>query len=317
MTVGRFWSFLFLLVPILGVWCFVSAATDTWPFDGSLFAKGHWLPENVNAHGEVIDDLFYFILWLTGIIFVGCGIALFVFLWKYDAEKNKEAVKYVHGNHSLEIVWSILPAAILLFIAVYQMNAWADHKMRRPTEIVSVEGDDGHVNEKEEMLRPMARITARQFEWRIRYAHPNMRVRVGQEWIELNGDEEIGATAGEDGRLGTFDDVRDDLFTVNELVVPVNKEIVLQIESQDVLHSFFLPHMRVKQDVVPGMTQYVWFKPTKTGTYDIVCAELCGWGHYKMRGQLTVKTLEGYAKWFKEQYEKQEQTQFQPPKDEE
>jgi cytochrome c oxidase subunit 2 len=268
--VGRFWSLLFLLVPILGVWIFLSAAINVWPFSGGAFAfpVDHWLPQNVNPHGEIIDILFMRILYLTGAIFIGTGIALFWFMWKYDTDKNTEPVKFSHGNHTLEIVWSILPAATLLFIAVYQMNAWADHKMVRPDEPT------------------LAVVTGRQFEWRIRYA-------------------------GDDGELFT----RDDVHTVNDLHVPVGRDIVLQIESQDVLHSFFLPNLRVKQDVVPGMTQFVWFKADKAGAYDIVCAELCGWGHYKMRGLLTVESESQFNSWLAEQYQEQELDRFEVEKD--
>jgi cytochrome c oxidase subunit 2 len=214
-----------------------------------------------------------FILYLTGVIFIGTGVVLFWFLWKYDAAKNREPIRYTHGSHTLEVVWSILPAATLLFIAIYQMNAWADAKMRRPME----PGPDGALVE----VPPLARVTGRQFEWRIQYAGP-------------------------DRELGT----RDDMYTVNDLHVPLNEEVVLQIESEDVLHSFFLPNMRTKQDVVPGMQQFVWFKANRQGVYDIVCAELCGWGHYKMRGRLTVEGRRDFDEWLAREYTEQERTQF-------
>ncbi|MEX2027599.1 MAG: cytochrome c oxidase subunit II transmembrane domain-containing protein, partial [Pirellulaceae bacterium] len=150
---GRFWSLVFLMVPVLGVAVFVFAAADVWPM------QGHWLPVNINEHGRVIDNLFMFILYLTGVIFIGTGVVLFWFLWKYDAAKNREPIRYTHGSHTLEVVWSILPAATLLFIAIYQMNAWADAKMRRPME----PGPDGALVE----VPPLARVTGRQFEWRI------------------------------------------------------------------------------------------------------------------------------------------------------
>ena len=126
---GRFWSLLFLSVPILGVATFVVAiAAETPP----LF--GHWFPEDISANGYIIDNLFNTIMYLTGFIFVATGLALFWFLWKYDATKVADPVKYTHGSHTLEVVWSILPAATLLFIAVYQMNAWADAKLARPKD---------------------------------------------------------------------------------------------------------------------------------------------------------------------------------------
>lgn len=262
---GRFWSILFLLVPVLGVACFVWPMLDLWPM------RGHWLPANINDHGAVIDNLFLFILVLTGVIFVATGLALFWFLWKYDAARNPQPVAFTHGSHTLEVVWSIIPAATLVFIAIYQMNAWADAKMKRP------KFPDGRLRP------PIAEITARQFEWRVRYA-------------------------GEDGALGTTDDV----FTVNDLHLPVSEEIVLSIKSQDVLHSFFLPNLRVKQDVVPGMKQFVWFRPNKTGAYDIVCAELCGWGHYKMRGRVTFVGREEFDLWLRQARIDQERAEFKP-----
>lgn len=262
---GRFWSLLFLLVPILGVACFV------WPMAGLWPMQGHWLPDNINDHGHVIDNLFMFILYLTGAIFIVTGLVFAWFLWKYDAAQNAQPVAYTHGSHTLEVVWSIIPAATLVFIAIYQMNAWADAKLRRPTL------SNG------EIKPPIAEVTGRQFEWRIRYA-------------------------GEDGVVGTPDDVQ----IVNDLHLPVNEEIVLKIKSQDVLHSFFLPNLRVKQDVVPGMQQFVWFRANRTGVYDIVCAELCGWGHYKMRGRVTLQSRADFDRWLAQAYAAQNQAEFTP-----
>ena len=259
---GRFWSLLFILVPILGVGCFVVAAMpDSWPI------RNHWFPEDVSEHGYIIDNLFYFILFLTGAVFVGTGSLLGIYAWKYDAEHNKEPVKYTHGNHTLEVVWSILPAVTLLFIAIYQMDAWAGSKLRRPTTSSGTPA------------APIAEVTGRQFEWRIRYP-------------------------GEDGILGT----RDDLHTVNDLHVPVNQEVTISIKSMDVLHSFFLPNLRVKQDLVPGMKQFTWFKATREGQFDIVCAELCGWGHYKMKGRLTVESQASFEKYLDKLRTEQNQT---------
>lgn len=259
---GRFWSLLFLLVPVLGVGIFVWAAADIWPL------RNHWLPEDISEHGIAIDSLFDFIMYLTGVIFIITGLAMFIFLWKYDAASNAKPVQFVHGNHVLEIVWSILPAAILLFIALYQLEPWSANKLARP----SLPGPDGVLHTDDDLpMLPIAEVTGRQFEWRIRYA-------------------------GKDGVIGT----PDDLHTVNDLRLPIDQEIVLAIKSQDVLHSFFLPNFRVKQDVVPGMKQHVWFTATKTGAYDIVCAELCGWGHYKMKGRITIEHRDDYDQWIKD-----------------
>jgi cytochrome c oxidase subunit 2 len=196
---------------------------------------------------------------------------LFWFLWKYDATKNAEPIKFTHGSHTLEIVWSILPAVTLLFIAIYQMNAWADAKLDRPRLA------DGS------LMPPHAEVTGRQFEWRMRYP-------------------------GSDGIIGT----PDDLFDVNVLHVPMDEPVVLRIQSQDVLHSFFLPNLRVKQDLVPGMKQHVWFRAVEDGEFDIVCAELCGWGHYKMKGRIIIEPRDKYNKYLAQLAAEQNLSSFTP-----
>lgn len=275
---GKFWSLLFLLIPILGVWVFIAAIADLWPFcEGPYgFGNDYWFPEDISRDGFVIDGLFNFIMYLTGAIFIGTGFAMFFFLWKYDAASNRDSVKFMHGSHTLEVIWSILPAATLLFIAIYQMDTWAGNKVTRPALLPGIDGIVGTADDTAEI-----QVTGRQFEWRIQYA-------------------------GKDRILGT----PDDLYTVNELHLPVDEEAVIAIKSMDVLHSFFLPNVRLKHDLVPGMKQYVWFTPEKEGTYDIVCAELCGWGHYKMKGRMTVESREDYEAWLAQKMEEQNLAEF-------
>ncbi len=248
---GKFWSLLFLLVPIFGVGLFV------WYI--SIPEHRIWLPRDVSEHGHQIDHLFNFILILTGLVFIATEVVLFWFLWKYEGGTNKEPAKFTHGSHNLEVVWTILPAATLLFIAIYQMNAWADVKIRKPD------------------MSPTVEVTGRQFEWRLRYP-------------------------GRDGKIGTYDDVH----AVNDLHIPVNEDILVDLKSMDVLHDFFLPNLRVKQDAVPGMAIPVWFRSLDTGTFDLVCAELCGWGHYKMKGRLTVESREEFEAYLERMWQTQE-----------
>jgi cytochrome c oxidase subunit 2 len=249
---GMFWAILFLAVPILGVATFAVAPSIN-----------VWLPKDVSEHGHEIDSLFYFILVLTGVVFIATEVVLFWFLWKYDAAARRdEKATYIHGSHTLEVVWTIIPAVTLLFIAIYQMNAWANVKMRRPD------------------MPPTVEVVARQFEWRLRYP-------------------------GQDGMLGTPDDIH----VVNDLVLPVDENILVQLKSMDVLHSFFLPNLRIKQDAVPGMKIPVWFKSKETGSTDIVCAELCGWGHYKMKGRVTFVTRPEFDAWLARMEAEQEATQ--------
>jgi cytochrome c oxidase subunit 2 len=112
------------------------------------------------------------------------------------------------------------------------------------------------------------RVVARQFEWNVTYP-------------------------GADGRLGTADDP----VSRNRLHVPVDVPVLLYLESEDVIHSLFVPHFRFKQDAVPGMTIPAWFQATRTGEYVIGCAELCGLGHYRMAGTLIVQTAADFAAW--------------------
>ncbi|NIO10544.1 MAG: cytochrome c oxidase subunit II [Deltaproteobacteria bacterium] len=114
-------------------------------------------------------------------------------------------------------------------------------------------------------------VTGKQFNWEIVYPGP-------------------------DKKLGTQDDFKVD----NEMHVPVNKVIRVRLAATDVIHSFFLPNLRIKQDAVPGRESIVWFEATKTGKYELPCAELCGFGHSGMLGWLFVDTPEDYAKWERE-----------------
>lgn len=117
------------------------------------------------------------------------------------------------------------------------------------------------------------RITGKQFNWEILYPGP-------------------------DGKF----DTKDDLMLDNELHVPVDRVVHIFLASKDVIHSFFVPQLRLKQDALPGRVIQGWFQVTKTGTYEIPCAELCGFGHSGMLGHLNVHSAEDYEKWVKEQW---------------
>jgi cytochrome c oxidase subunit 2 len=261
-----------LVTLVFGTLCFAVAPT-TWFWD-----KPMWLPADYSEHGHEIDKLYYFILALTGVVFLATEFILFYFMWKYDANTNKEPVIYSHGSHSLEIVWTIIPAATLLFIAIVQFNSWAESKMQNP-----MYGLDGMPGTDDDM-QPTVEVTARQWEWRIRYP-------------------------GADGRLGTPDDI----FDVNELHVPANQDVVVSLKSSDVLHSFFIPNLRVKQDAVPGMKIPVWFKvlredPNVPLDFEIVCAEHCGARHYAMKGRVVVDSAEEYASFLRRKFQEQSAT---------
>ncbi|MBI4309868.1 MAG: hypothetical protein HY591_06015, partial [Candidatus Omnitrophica bacterium] len=96
-------------------------------------------------------------------------------------------------------------------------------------------------------------------------------------------------------------DAKDDITTVNQLHIPIGRPVIIHLSTKDVIHSFAIPVMRVKQDALPGMSIQTWFTPTKTGQWEIACAQLCGIGHYRMKGFLTVHTQKDYDDWLSQQ----------------
>ena len=208
-----------------------------------------WLPEDVSTFGQEIDSLFYLIYYITAVTFILVTVLMVVFLIKYRDHGGRRAT-YSHGNTTLEIIWTIIPAVILIVLAFMSASTWAKIKRHVPDTDFEIG------------------VTAKQFNWEISYPGP-------------------------DGKLGTDDDVKFD----NDLHVPVHKVVRLVIASKDVIHSFFIPNMRFKQDAVPGRQITNWFEGTKPGKYELPCAELCGFGHSGMKGWLYVMTPDEYKKW--------------------
>ncbi|HZU98906.1 MAG TPA: cytochrome c oxidase subunit II [Planctomycetota bacterium] len=278
---GKLWAAVFALVAIA-----CSVAYWWGP------AHDMWLPPDHSTYGIKTDNLFNMILAITSVAFVGVQIALCSFMWKYGNDGSRARGTFVHGNHQLEVAWTVIPAAILVLIAVVQWSTWLE--IKRPANFPE------KVAKQVEEKRPFAEVLAGQFEWRITYPrHP--------------GSE------GPDGKIGA----RDDVHVLNNFHVPQGEYILIHLRSRDVLHSFYLPNFRLKQDAVPGMTIPVWFmaKGPKEGDatcppdkdsvrFDLMCAELCGWGHYKMKGALTVhRDRASFDKWLDEAKKAEEATQ--------
>ena len=238
----RYWSLLFALAAIFSVAIFIYAPFNSeWWLPGGPGLEDFRHP--VSSAGRQIDSLFTIVVWITGLVFIGTQIALVWAMFKFVDDGSGRKATYFHGSQRLEVIWTIIPAAILVFIALYQMGTWASIKFRSEAPKVI----------------PLAEVTGRQFQWVMRYP-------------------------GLDGKLHTTDD----LMMVNDLHFVKGKPALIHLKSSDVLHSFFLPQLRIKQDAVPGLTIPVWFDTDQPGHYELVCAELCGWGHYKMRGNVTV-----------------------------
>lgn len=253
---GRYWSLFFGLHALAGLALCVAAPSLGWWFPVSPQSPAG---EPLSAVGQQIDNLFFLILAIVGVIYVGTHVVLSVALWKYPATPGRKAW-YSHGNHKVELAWCIIPGIILLYISFVQIDVWAKFRMKGTVA-------------KDVLEAPVAEVTARQFEWRIRYPAPGKTLQNRPQ--------------------------PDDLYTVNDLHVPTGRMVAIRLVSDDVLHSFFVPHLRIKQDAVPGMAIPVWFEALKAGQYELVCAELCGWGHYKMRGQVTVQSPAEYDAYLK------------------
>jgi cytochrome c oxidase subunit 2 len=239
-----FFTLLFLAVPVLGIWTFVKAP------DWNV-----WFPESVSSYGGEIDRLFWLICWMVAIVFVLTEMALVYFFFVYS-KRDRTRAAYTHGNHTLEMVWTAIPAVLLLVVAFSQMGTWAKIKMNLP--------EDGPYSGE----HPLMQVYASQFDWRAVYPDREGNFR-GADLIESPYD----------------------------IYVPVDTKVIFTLHSRDVLHSFFVPSFRLKQDAVPGMAIPVWFEATKVGAYDLVCAELCGWGHYKMAGKIHVLSKDDFDAW--------------------
>jgi len=214
-----------------------------------------WLPEDVSTFGPGIDQMFYLIYYITGATFILVNVLLVAFLIIYRHRDDGRRATYTHGNTTLEIAWTIVPAVILVMLAFMSKGQWDHIKKNAPPADVQV------------------RVTAKQFNWEILYPGP-------------------------DGKFETPDDKQVD----NDLHVPVNKVVWVLLHSKDVIHSLFLPNLRVKQDALPGREIVVWFEATKPGKYEMPCAELCGFGHSGMKGMLYVQSPEDYEAWKKQEW---------------
>lgn len=297
----RGWSLFFGLVLLAELLLYMAAR---------FWVPGWGLPPlgNSESYGTDVDRLFYFIEGPVAFFFVLTEAILVYAMWKFTASKDRRAT-YSHGDHRLEVAWTAVPAIILLFIAFAQIKVWADIKYPR-------------ANPPQQILE----VSARQFEWRMRYPEASTRESmVVEKEMEPWGDRK--KKADEWGRNPLAD--AGDLHVVNEVHTWMGANTRVYLKSRDVLHSFFLPNMRLKQDAVPGKEFIpVWFKPTeyngewrdggwvyakdkngKNKHWELACAELCGWGHYKMNGFLYVhRDKASYDRWLSETLKKQKST---------
>jgi cytochrome c oxidase subunit 2 len=244
--------------------------------------------ESASEHGLDIDFMFNTTLIITTIVFILTHIALFGFSFKYRGSENRKAYFYPHNN-ALERIWTIVPAIVLTVMVLLGFFTW------RGITNISEEDQKKAIN---------IEVTGEQFKWTLRYAGSDNQI----------GNRNYKLTTATNGLGIDFKDQKSwDDKLVGEIVIPVNKPVRININSKDVLHSFYLPDFRVQMNAVPGMPTTFQFTPRLTTAqirekrnnpkydYVLLCAKVCGAGHYNMQAKVTVVSEAEYAAWLAKQ----------------
>jgi cytochrome c oxidase subunit II len=232
-----------------------------------------YMPIQASTHAADIDHMTVLVHWLMLVLFVGWGLFFLFVLFRFRRGANPKA-SYTGAKgkfaKSTEVAVALVEIALLLF---YAIPAWATRVKAFPAENEAV----------------VVRVVGEQFAWNVQYPGPDGKF--GRRDIKLvTADNPLGLDR-------TDPDAKDDITTVNQLNLPVDRPVLVHLSSKDVIHSFGLYEMRVKQDAVPGLDIPVWFIPNRVGEYEITCSQLCGLGHYRMRGFLNIKTDAEYRSW--------------------
>ena len=246
--------------------------------------KGTILGEAASDHGVLVDRMLYVTLGITFIVFLGTQIALFWFSYKYQESDNRKSFFYPHNN-TLELVWTAIPAITLSILVGFGIFYWVKITGPAPKDAMIVE------------------VTGKQFGWEFRY--PGADGILGKKYFK-KVDAAVGNPVGQ-----LWDDPanQDDIFVEQEMHLVVGKPVKLIIGAKDVIHDVGLSHFRMKMDAVPGTPTTMWFTPKfttkemqeKTGkpdfVYEISCDQMCGKGHWSMRGTIVVETQEEFDMW--------------------
>ena len=243
------------------------------------------LPIDASTHGAQLDYLTGLVHWLMLVLFVGWGAFFLYTLIRFRKGKNPVASYEGAKSHFSTYGEAAVALIEVILLVGFAVPIWAKRV--------------GHVPKPGEA--ETVRVIAQQFAWNVQYPGPDgvfgkVRPVEGSSTIEIDPTDPAG---------------KDDILTLNQMHFPVNKPILIELSSRDVIHSFFLPYMRVKQDAIPGITIPIYFTAkdvtpdsaqfpgcaAKHECWEIACAQLCGPSHYRMRGYYSVDTPEVYAKW--------------------
>ena len=244
------------------------------------------LPEIASAHGAGLDQVMVLVHVLMLVMFIGWSLLFVYMLWRFRASKNPKAqYEGTQSKASSYAEWAVIASEAVLLVG-FSIPLWSERVDEFPSESEAT----------------VVRVVAEQFAWNVHYPGPDgVFGRTDPTLVDA-----ITNPLGLDNEDPT---AADDVTTINQLHLPVNKPAIVHLTSKDVIHSFMLNEFRVKQDAMPGMSIPLWFEPTVTTAemralrgnddvnYEIACAQLCGIGHYRMRGFLTIHDQAGYDSW--------------------
>jgi cytochrome c oxidase subunit 2 len=228
-----------------------------------FLSRKWWFPPAISEHAPALDRQFLITIIVVGIAFTAAQIGLGWMVWKYRDSVSGRAT-YSHGSNRLEVIWTVVTAVVFIALAVMGQSVWASLRLNNaPAGAYQVE------------------VVAQQFQWNFHYAgNDNVFGRTEPTLIDDSALNFIGIDE-------TDPNAKDDSVTA-ALAIPVNRPVELRLRSKDVIHSFWVPPLRFKQDLVPGMEIRVHFTANQVGKYELACAELCGQLHFKMKSYMLV-----------------------------
>ena len=233
-----------------------------------FFVKKWWFPTGISEHAPALDRQFMLTIIVVGLAFTAAQVGLGYMVWKYRDTGNRDRATYTHGSSKLEVVWTTVTAVIFIGLAVMGQSVWASLRFNEaPAGAFKVD------------------VVAQQFQWNFHYAGTDgVFGRTDPTLIDDSALNFIG--------LDEADPNMKDDAVHSVLVVPVNRPVELALRSKDVIHNFWVPELRFKQDLVPGMVIRVHFTANTVGKYELACAELCGQLHFKMKSYMLVLPAE-------------------------
>jgi len=235
------------------------------------------LPVEASAQAARIDLIIALVHWLMLAMFVGWTIFFVYVLVRFRRSAHPKASYEGTSGRFARLAEIGVVAAEVILLVFFSIPTWSARVDAFPAE----------------QQATVVRVVAEQFIWNIQY--PGADGVFGRTRRDLVGaDNPLGLDVSDPA-------TRDDVWTQNQLNLPVGRPVIVHLSSKDVIHSFGLPQMRVKQDAIPGVEQRLWFTPTRTGEWEIACSQLCGLGHYRMRGFYTIQTQADFNAWLASQ----------------